>query len=114
MNIFGMGARVPEKSVTELKRMMDEGTDFVLLDVRDPDEWEVSRIEPAKLIPLGELPGRTGELDPEKTTLVLCHSGARSARAVKMLQEKGFQDVHNVAGGILAWSRSIDPSVPVY
>ena len=85
-----------------------------LLDVREPFEFEVARIEGANLIPLGELPGRVGELDREKEILVLCHSGMRSAQAAEFLQQAGFARVANVAGGIDAWSTEIDPDVPRY
>ena len=84
-----------------------------MLDVREPYEYDVANIG-APLIPLGELPERVIELDRSSPLAVHCRSGARSAKAVKLLKDAGFQDVYNVKGGILAWSEEIDPSVPKY
>ena len=103
-----------EMSVDELKRWQDEGRDFVILDVRSPQEYEVANIEGAKLIPLQELPDRLGELDPAATIVAHCHHGARSARAVNFLRGMGFSRAINLAGGIDDWSESIDPTVPRY
>ena len=93
---------------------MTEGDSWVLLDVREPFEFEVARIEGANLIPLGQLPGRLAELDREKEILVMCHSGMRSQQAAEFLRAAGFPRVANVAGGIDAWSQEIDPDVPRY
>jgi rhodanese-related sulfurtransferase len=101
---------VPEITVEELKEKLDEVS---VLDVREPHEYEVANIG-ARLIPLGELPERLIELDREETFAVHCKTGGRSARAVKLLKEAGFQDVYNVKGGITAWSEEIDPGVPKY
>jgi rhodanese-related sulfurtransferase len=101
---------VPEITVEELKEKLDEVS---VLDVREPHEYEVANIG-ARLIPLGELPERLIELDRDETFAVHCKTGGRSARAVKLLKEAGFQDVYNVKGGITAWSEEIDPSVPKY
>jgi sulfur-carrier protein adenylyltransferase/sulfurtransferase len=81
--------------------------------VREPHEYEVANIG-ARLIPLGELPERLVELDRDENLAVHCKTGSRSARAVKLMQEAGFQNVYNVKGGITAWSEEIDPSVPKY
>ncbi len=105
---------IPEISVEELKTRQDAGDDFVLLDVREPYEYEVARIPGSKLIPLGELPARLSELDTADDIVVHCKMGGRSATAVRALQEAGFAKLHNVEGGILAWSDRIDPSVPKY
>jgi sulfur-carrier protein adenylyltransferase/sulfurtransferase len=105
---------VPEIAVSELERRMRSGQPFVLLDVREPFEFEMARIEGANLIPLGELPVRWQELDREKELFVFCHSGVRSARAAEFLRSAGFDKVTNVAGGIDAWSEEIDPGVPRY
>ena len=101
-------------SVQELQERMGSGRPLVLLDVREPFEFEMARIEGASLIPLGELPARWGELDREKEIFVFCHSGMRSERAAEFLRSAGFARVANVAGGIDAWSEQIDPNVPRY
>ena len=107
-------APVPEIDVHALERRMKSDRPFLLLDVREPFEFEMARIEGANLIPLGELPGRVGELDPEKEIFVFCHSGVRSGRAAEFLRSAGFSKVANVTGGIDAWSEEIDPDVPRY
>ncbi|MDQ3545020.1 MAG: molybdopterin-synthase adenylyltransferase MoeB [Verrucomicrobiota bacterium] len=105
---------VPQVQVRELAERMRSGRPFVLLDVREPFEFEMARIEGAHLIPLGELPARWQELDREKEIFVLCHSGLRSERAAEFLTGSGCARVANVAGGIDAWSEEIDPDVPRY
>ena len=105
---------VPQIQVRELEERMRSGRPFVLLDVREPFEFEMARIEGANLIPLGELPARWRELDREKEIFVFCHSGVRSERAAEFLRSTGFPRVANVAGGIDAWSEEIDPDVPRY
>jgi adenylyltransferase/sulfurtransferase len=104
---------VPEITVRELKEKLDNGEDVFVLDVREPHEYEVANIG-ARLIPLGELPQRLVELNQNDNVAVHCKTGGRSARAVKLMQEAGFQNVYNVKGGITAWSEEIDPSVPKY
>lgn len=105
--------QVPEITVGELKRDMENGASLTVLDVREPHEYEVANIG-ARLIPLGELPQRLAELDQNAHYAVHCRSGARSAKAVKLMKDAGFGDVRNVKGGILAWSDEIDQSVPKY
>ncbi len=105
---------VPQIPVRELEKRMRSDRPFLLLDVREPFEYEMARIEGADLIPLGELPARWRELDREKEIYVLCHSGVRSERAAEFLRASGFPRVANVAGGIDAWSEEIDPNVPRY
>jgi sulfur-carrier protein adenylyltransferase/sulfurtransferase len=107
-------ASVPEISVHELKGKMEAGETFDLLDVREPFEFEIARIDGAKLIPLGEISERIDELHREQTLIVHCHSGRRSAEAVRLLKQRGFANVYNLQGGIDAWSEFIDPSVPRY
>ncbi|MBV9656843.1 MAG: molybdopterin-synthase adenylyltransferase MoeB [Verrucomicrobia bacterium] len=108
-------APVPEIGVAELKRRLDTGShDFLLLDVREPYEYDIARIPGAKLIPLGELPSRMSELDSAQEILIHCKTGRRSAQALRQLQEAGFGKLQNVAGGIQAWSEEIDPAVPKY
>jgi rhodanese-related sulfurtransferase len=107
-------ASVPEISVHELKGKIEAGETFNLLDVREPFEFEIARIDGAKLIPLGEISERIDELHREQTLIVHCHSGRRSAEAVRLLKQRGFANVYNLQGGIDAWSEFIDPSVPRY
>jgi adenylyltransferase/sulfurtransferase len=107
-------APVPEISVEDLKARMDRNEKFVLIDVREPYEWDVARIPGAKLIPLGELASRMSELDSADEIVIHCKVGGRSAKAVRELQKAGFSKLLNVEGGILAWSDRVDPSVPKY
>jgi adenylyltransferase/sulfurtransferase len=103
-----------EVSTPEFKSWLDEGRPVTLIDVRNPPEWEICRIDGAKLIPLGELQDRLGELDPADTLVVHCHHGGRSAQAVRFLRQMGFSRAINLAGGIDSWSEQVDPSVPQY
>ena len=104
---------VPEITVEELKQKLDNSEGINVLDVREPHEYEVANIG-VRLIPLGELPQRLAELEQDDILAIHCKTGARSARAVKLLQDAGFQNVYNVKGGITAWSEEIDPSIPKY
>jgi molybdopterin/thiamine biosynthesis adenylyltransferase/rhodanese-related sulfurtransferase len=103
-----------EIEVTEVKEKLDRGDDFVLIDVREPHEYQICNIPAAKLIPLGEVGKRLGELDPEADIVIHCKSGMRSARACGILKAAGFKHVRNMKGGILAWSDQVDSSVPKY
>jgi sulfur-carrier protein adenylyltransferase/sulfurtransferase len=105
---------IPEMSPHELKRRMDAGEPCELIDVREPFEYEIARIDGATLIPLGEITDRLDELSDEQPIVVHCHSGKRSAQAVGLLQQHGFTKVYNLEGGIDAWSDQIDPNVPKY
>jgi molybdopterin/thiamine biosynthesis adenylyltransferase/rhodanese-related sulfurtransferase len=105
---------IPTMSAHELKRKMDAREPFELIDVREAFEYEIARIDGAKLIPLGEIAERADELQREQPIVVHCHSGRRSAEAVRQLQQRGFANVYNLQGGIDAWSDQIDPSVPKY
>jgi adenylyltransferase/sulfurtransferase len=105
---------IPEMSPHELKRKMDAVEPFELIDVREPFEYEIARIDGATLIPLGEISERLDELSGEQPIVVHCHSGKRSAQAVGLLQQHGFTKVYNLEGGIDAWSDQIDPNVPKY
>ncbi|RMA93062.1 rhodanese-like domain-containing protein [Hydrogenothermus marinus] len=103
-------------SVRELKEKIDKGEDFILLDVREPQEYNFSRIKEkdAMLVPLMRLPTVLDKLPKDKPIYVLCRSGNRSLQATIWLLQKGYKNVKNVDGGILAWSQEIDPSVPQY
>jgi molybdopterin/thiamine biosynthesis adenylyltransferase/rhodanese-related sulfurtransferase/molybdopterin converting factor small subunit len=103
-----------EISTPELKAWLDEGRPVTLLDVRNPQEFEINRLEGARLIPLPELQDRLGELDPADTIVTYCHHGPRSGRAVNFLRQMGFSRAINLAGGIESWSLMVDPSVPRY
>jgi len=110
----GVSAPVPDISVTELKRKLDAREGIELIDVREPFEFEIARIDGAKLIPLGELTNRLDEIKRNGETIVHCHTGKRSAQAVQLLQRAGFQNVFNLEGGIDRWSDEIDPTVQKY
>ena len=99
---------------TELKAKLDRGDRFTLIDVREPYEYQIARIPGAQLIPLGELPKRLKELDPDAEIVAHCRSGARSQKAVDLLKQRGFHKARNMTGGILAWSDKVDPTVPKY
>jgi adenylyltransferase/sulfurtransferase len=105
---------VDEITPKELKRLMDGQSKVVLLDVREPHEYELCRIEGSKLIPLRELKQRIGELDKESEMVVYCQVGTRSARAVELLSSLGFSKVRNLKGGIRAWAEDVDRMIPVY
>jgi molybdopterin/thiamine biosynthesis adenylyltransferase/rhodanese-related sulfurtransferase len=106
---------VPAISVQEVKAKLDRGEDFILLDVRDPHEWEISDIPDATHhIPRGEILEHLGDLDTAREIVVYCKMGGRSADVVQMLREHGYTRLKNMAGGINAWARQVDPSLPVY
>ena len=86
----------------------------VLLDVREPWEWQTARIEGAQHIPMRDIPARLGELDPDQEVVAICHHGARSQQVAMFLEKNGFAKVHNLMGGVDAWSRTVDPAVPLY
>ena len=103
-----------EISVSELAKKHNAGEDFILLDVREPDELAIASIPWAMAIPMGDVPVRIAELPKDKPIAVLCHGGTRSGRVTKFLNENGYPNAVNVAGGIRDWSATIDPSVPDY
>ena len=86
----------------------------LLLDVREPWEFETVRIAGARLMPMRSLPARYLELKRDATTVMVCHHGARSYQAGMFLQHQGFADVINLHGGMAAWSRDVDPDAPTY
>ncbi|MCS7055494.1 MAG: molybdopterin-synthase adenylyltransferase MoeB [Thermoflexales bacterium] len=109
---------VPEITVQELKQRLEAGleqTNALLIDVREPYEWQIAHLDAARLIPKGEIQNHLHELSQADEILVYCRSGARSADVVRFLiNDVGFRKVKNVKGGILAWAREIDPRMPVY
>ena len=108
------GVKEGEIDAVEVKRKMDRGDQFLLLDVREPHEYLICSIPTSKLIPLGDLPKRVNELDTATEIVAHCKSGVRSAKAVDFLKQAGFKKVKNMKGGILAWSDKVDPKVPKY
>lgn len=112
--MFGFGSKSDKEiSVADLKAKLDAGEDVFILDVREQGEYDHCNLG-GYLVPLRDLPSRIGELDPEREMVVMCHSGARSARAVQFLQQSGFSKAKNLAGGIDRWAREIDPKMPRY
>lgn len=99
---------------TELNARMKRGERVTLIDVREPAEDQIARIEGARLLPLSRFNGWVGTLDPEEETIVMCHHGVRSAHVCEILAQQGFKKVLNLAGGIDRWSNEVDPSIPVY
>ena len=106
--------KVPEITAPEVKKMMDEKKPFVLVDVREPHEFQICRIPGSVLIPLGDVPRRMHELNSADDIVVHCRSGMRSAQAVEFLMKSGFRKIHNLKGGVLAWADQVDPSMPKY
>ena len=109
-----MNQRVPEMTVEELKARLDRGEAVNILDVREPNEVQICRIEGSTVIPLAQLPSRASELDPDQELIVHCKMGGRSAQAVAFLRQRGFSKAYNLAGGILAWIDRVDPSQSKY
>ncbi|GAB4439360.1 MAG: molybdopterin-synthase adenylyltransferase MoeB [Anaerolineae bacterium] len=108
-------ATAPSISVQAVKARLDAGEDFILLDVREPFEWEIADIPGATHhIPQGEVLEHLGELDMTRDIVVYCRTGGRSADVVQLLQKHGYRRVKNLAGGINAWARQIDTGIPVY
>ena len=105
--------KVPEITPRELKARLDRGEDLLILDVREPHEYQICNLR-GHLIPLGELPRRVHELDSSREIVAHCRSGKRSAEAVDFLRKAGFRKILNLKGGILAWSDEVDRSVPKY
>ncbi|HWB62308.1 MAG TPA: rhodanese-like domain-containing protein [Chitinophagales bacterium] len=103
-----------EKTVIELKEMIDGGVDFQLIDVREPNEYEICNLK-GELIPMGEVPESVGKISKEKVVVIHCRSGARSGRICSYLEENhGYTNLYNLRGGILAWANEIDPAMPTY
>ena len=101
-------------TVKQLQEALAAGRNVKLLDVREPQEWDIATLPDAKLIALGEIPQRMNELDTADELVVYCHHGMRSARAIGFLQKMGFQKLKNLAGGIDAWAAQVDQDMPRY
>jgi adenylyltransferase/sulfurtransferase len=98
----------------ELKARLDRGEDLLVVDVREPHEWEICRIEGARLVPLKTLPEHAADLPHDRDIVVHCKMGGRSAKAAEYLRAQGFDRVYNLAGGIHAWIDTVDPSLRKY
>jgi len=101
-------------TATELAKRLQEGNHIHLIDVREPHELEIARLEGADLIPLGQLASRLSELDSAEEIVLFCKAGTRSARALELLASAGFRKMKNLKGGINAWAREVDPKLPIY
>jgi rhodanese-related sulfurtransferase len=107
---------LPELTATELKQRLDNGDALCIIDIREPFEWDIGNLEQygAVLLPMGQLAAQLEELDPHQETVVYCHTGRRSTFVVQQLRAAGFVRVWNLRGGIAAWGREVDPSMPEY
>lgn len=105
---------VPEITPTEVASLLESESPPVLLDIREDWELAIARIDGVVHIPMGQLPDRLGELDPDTLTVVICRSGGRSTTVTRFLQQAGFRDVRNLAGGVMAWGAELDPDLPSY
>ncbi len=122
-NIASEEAKMPEETslpiettCTDVKQLQDRSADFLLLDCREPTEYELVCIPGSTLIPMAQLPQRLEELEPhrQRHIVVYCHHGGRSMRVTQWLRERGFPKVQNMSGGVHAWAHDIDPSMPQY
>lgn len=102
-----------ELSVTELKEALDND-ELLLIDVREPWEYQLVHIEQSLNLPLGQLPQLIADLEPSQPIALLCHHGMRSAQALAWLSQQGFEQLYNVQGGIDAWAREVDTSLATY
>ena len=103
-----------EVTVAELKRRLDAGEKLLLVDVREPWEYDMARIDGAKLIPMQTVPANLQSLDVEEDVICYCHHGMRSMDVAVWLRGQGIEGAKSLAGGIERWSAEIDPSVPRY
>lgn len=103
-----------DRTCQDVKARMDKGEDLVLIDVREPAEVAYCAIVGSVHIPLAEIPRRLEEIDKARETVIVCHVGGRSMQAALFLRARGYDNVYNLAGGIDAWSRTVDPGVPRY
>lgn len=99
---------------SEVADLLKQDADVTFIDVREPWEHQLASVPEARLIPMGEIAGRLDELEPERTTVVMCHHGNRSATVARFLEQHGFRNVVNLEGGIDGWSEQVDAEVPRY
>jgi adenylyltransferase/sulfurtransferase len=114
---LGRGSALSDEltiTVEELSRKLNAKEPVVLVDVREPQEWEINRLEGAKFIPVNELPSRVSELSTADEIVVYCKGGQRSSYAVRFLRDIGFKKVKNLTGGIIEWVLKVDPSMMRY
>ncbi len=105
----------PEITATNFVELLKQPNPPLLLDVREPWEYETARLPNSTLMPMGDIPSRAhAELDPDAPIVVLCHHGARSLSVTMWLRAQGFEHVQSLAGGIDHWSRTVDPGIPRY
>lgn len=109
-----MGAPIEQLSPAEAQQRLQSGWDALLLDLREPWEYEQVHLPGSTLVPLAVLPSKMAELDPARPVLTICHHGIRSWHAACLLEQNGFETVCNLAGGIDAWARELDPGMPRY
>ncbi|MEK6781461.1 MAG: rhodanese-like domain-containing protein [Bacteroidota bacterium] len=103
-----------ETTVQELKRLRDSGAEFQLIDVREPHEYDICNLE-GELIPMAAVPSSTNKISRDKPVIIYCRSGKRSGEMVLWLEKyEGYENLSNLKGGVLAWAKEIDPSMPVY
>jgi molybdopterin/thiamine biosynthesis adenylyltransferase/rhodanese-related sulfurtransferase len=107
-------ATVSSISATDLRQLLDQTDEVELVDVREPFEFEIARIDGSRLIPLGTIPDSLNEIPRANRTVLICKSGTRSGHAVQFLRNKGFKNLVNLAGGIDAWREQVDPTLPRY
>jgi len=112
--VGGPADHADEISVRDLADWLTRGAAPLVLDVREPHEWEIASLADATLIPLATLPGRLAELDPSRPIVTVCHKGMRSMRALELLKAAGFSDVRSLQGGVDAWAREVDPTMARY
>ncbi len=103
-----------EVAPEELKAALDAGQPVLLLDVREPWEFQCSRIEGSMLIPMNDVPARLRELEPSSHIVVICHHGNRSLNVTHWLRQRGFEKAQSLRGGVDAWARRVDPKVGLY
>jgi rhodanese-related sulfurtransferase len=107
-------AQIDEITPLDLKSRFERGDDLIVIDVREPEEIAIAKFPNAVHVPMGEVPSRVTELDPDKETVVVCHHGIRSAQVAMYLARMGFERVLNLSGGIDAWALEADPATPRY
>ena len=103
-----------EMSVQELKAKLDAKDDFVLIDIREPHELEISKLDEAMHIPMRDMPDEMEDMDTDREYVILCRTGSRSYRMVQYMMEEGFTNVYSLLGGINDWASKIDPSMQQY
>jgi len=107
-------SKVKEIEPTDLKNKIDNKDDFLLIDVREPSEIEISKIKESIHIPMAEIPNNIDQINSNKLVIVMCKSGGRSANVCEYLIQNGFKDIYNLNGGIIKWALEIDSDMLIY